>query len=154
MTKRDTKKPIFGALTDDECRDLLSRNHVGRLAFVRGNHVDIQPVGYVAEGSWLFMRSAEGTKLEALAHTPYVAFEVDEIRSAFDWRSVVAHGTIYMMAEGGPEIDHALFDRAVDALRSFQPSALREDDPTPFRRNVYGLHVDSLTGRKAEAPRS
>ena len=150
MTTRDAHKPMFSTLSDAECHSLLARNHTGRLAFMNANRVDIEPVSYVAEGSWLFMRSAGGSKLEALAHTPYVAFEVDEVHSAFDWRSVVARGTIYWMADDGRYVDEATVDRAVEALRSFQPHALRDEDPTPFRRTVYGLHIDLLTGRKSE----
>jgi len=150
MTRPDVNNPVFATLSADESRELLSRNHIGRLAFMHRNRVDVEPLGYVSAGAWLFMRSAGGSKLEALAHTPYVAFEVDEIRSVFDWRSVVVRGTIYMMAEGGPQVDRELFDRAIDALRSVQPEALRDDDPTPFRRTVYGIHIDSITGRKAE----
>jgi nitroimidazol reductase NimA-like FMN-containing flavoprotein (pyridoxamine 5'-phosphate oxidase superfamily) len=116
---------------------------------MNANRVDIEPVSYVAEGSWLFMRSAGGSKLDALAHTPYVAFEVDEVNSPLDWRSVVARGTIYWMADDGRYVDEATVDRAVEALRSFQPHALRDQDPTPFRRTVCGLHNDLLTGRKA-----
>jgi nitroimidazol reductase NimA-like FMN-containing flavoprotein (pyridoxamine 5'-phosphate oxidase superfamily) len=128
----------------------LSRNNLGRLAFLNANRVDIEPVSYVAADSWLFMRSAHGAKLDALAHTPYVAFEVDEVKSPFDWRSVVARGTIYLIADDGRHVDRETVDRAVRALRSFQPEALGDDDPTPFRRTVYGLHIDLLTGRKAE----
>jgi nitroimidazol reductase NimA-like FMN-containing flavoprotein (pyridoxamine 5'-phosphate oxidase superfamily) len=117
---------------------------------MNASRVDIEPVSYVATGSWLFMRSAEGTKLEALAHNPYVAFEVDEISSPFDWRSVVARGTIYLMADGERYVDQETVERAVQALRSFQPQALLDEDPTPFRRTVYGLHIDLLTGRMAE----
>jgi len=150
MTTREPHRPLFSSLSDAECHSLLERNHTGRLAFMNANRVDIEPVSYVAVGSWLFMRSAGGSKLEALAHTPYVAFEVDEVKSALDWRSVVARGTIYWMADDGQYVEEATVDRAVQALRSFQPHALRDDDPTPFRRTVYGLHIDVLTGRKAE----
>ena len=147
---RDLHKPMFTALSEAECHSLLARNHTGRLAFLNANRVDIEPVSYVAEGSWLFMRSAGGAKLDALAHTPYVAFEVDEVKSAFDWRSVVARGTIYWMADDGRYVDEAMLERAMDALRSFQPHALGDEDPTPFRRTIYGLHIDLLSGRKAE----
>ena len=150
MGPSNTHKPVFSALSDNEAWEVLARNHLGRLAFMNANRVDIEPVSYVASASWLFMRSAGGAKLDALAHTPYVAFEVDEVKSAFDWRSVVARGTIYLMSDEGRYVDHAILDRAVQALRSFQPEALREDDPTPFRRTVYGLHVDLITGRKAD----
>ena len=151
MTTRDAHRPMFSSLSDAECHALLARNHTGRLAFMNANRVDIEPVSYVAEGSWLFMRSAGGSKLDALAHTPYVAFEVDEVKSALDWRSVVARGTIYWMADDERYVDETTVERAVEALRSFQPQALRDEDPTPFRRTVYGLHIDLLTGRKAEA---
>jgi len=144
----NTNKPVFSTLTDDEAWAVLSRNHLGRLAFMNANRVDIEPVSYVAADAWLFMRSADGAKLEALAHSPYVAFEVDEVKSPFDWRSVVVRGTIYLMSDDERHVDQATVDRAVEALRSFQPRALRDEDPTPFRRTVYGLHVDLLTGRK------
>ena len=153
MPEVQSKTPTFSALTPDECWTVLSSNHVGRLAFVNEKLVDIEPVSYAAEDGWLFMRSAEGAKLEALAHTPYVAFEVDEIKGPFDWRSVVARGTIYLMADDGHYVDHATIDRAVSALRSFSPAALTVDDPTPFRRTVYGLHVDVLSGRSASSER-
>lgn len=151
MAPSNKQKPVFSSLTDDEARSVLARNHVGRLAFMNANRVDIEPVSFVASDSWLFMRSGGGAKLEALAHNPYVAFEVDEVKSAFDWRSVVARGTIYLMTDEGRYVDHTILNRAIEALRSFQPDALLEDDPTPFRRTVYGLHVDVLTGRKSEA---
>lgn len=144
------RQPVFTALTPDECQTVLARNHVGRLAFVTKNMVDIEPVHYAAADSWLFVRSAGGSKLEALAHNPFVAFEVDEIEGTFDWRSVVARGTIYVVSEIESRIGRAELDHAVTALRTFVPETLARDDPTPFRTTVYGVHVDQLTGRRAE----
>jgi uncharacterized protein len=149
MTQSSSNRPVFSKLNDDEAWAVLARNTLGRLAFMNDNRVDIEPVSYVAGDSWLFMRSAGGAKLDALAHTPYVAFEVDEVESAFEWRSVVVRGTIYLMSDDGRYVDHRILERAVEALRSVQPHAFDEDDPTPFRRTVYGLHVDTITGRQA-----
>jgi hypothetical protein len=134
----------------EECRAVLRRNHVGRLAFLNGTAVDIEPVHYVAADSWVFVRSANGTKLEAIAHNPYVAFEVDEVDGTFDWRSVVVRGTIYLMSKAGNRVDRDDFDKALAALRSFLPETLTRDDPTPFRRTIYGVHMDHVTGRIAE----
>ena len=145
------RKPVFAALSTDECWALLGRNHVGRLAFFNHGVVDIEPVHYVAAlGAWVFVRSAEGTKMEVFSGHPYVAFEVDEIDAMFDWRSVVAHGTVYLMSEHAVRVDRIAFERALRALRSFIPATLAQDDPTPFRRRVYGIHVDRVTGRVAE----
>lgn len=153
MPSRKARKPVFAALTADECGEVLGRNHVGRLAFLSEGIVDIEPVHYIAADSWIFVRSAEGAKLEAFAHNPYVAFEVDEVHGTFDWRSVVAHGTIYLMSERGDRADRSDFELALDALRSFIPETLTDDDPTPFRNTIYGLHVDKLAGRCAEQRR-
>ena len=153
MPTRKARKPVFSALSDDECRAVLDRNHVGRLAFLNHGVVDIEPVHYIAADSWIFVRSADGAKLHAFAHNPYVAFEVDEIDATFDWRSVVAHGTIYVMSEHGDSAEREDFELALDALRSFIPETLTEGDPTPFRNTIYGLHMDRVAGRMAEQRR-
>lgn len=130
---------------------MLARNHVGRLAFRVGERVTIQPLGYVARDNWLFLRSAYGAKLEAISRDPFVAFEVDEIDGPFDWRSVVVHGTIYMLSlEGGP-IEQREAQRALEALRSAMPDAFSESDPVPDREILYGLNVHELSGRMAQS---
>jgi len=146
-----TKAPAFSVLTPADCARFLARNHVGRLAFRNAETVDIEPLGYVADRGWLFMRSAYGVKLEAIAHSPYVAFEVDEIEGPFDWQSVVVHGTIYLLpADGGP-IEQRQFRRALKALQSAMPGVLTPTDPVPERQIVYGLHIDRLDGRMAQS---
>src|SRR5213075_1776641 len=116
-------------------------NHVGRLAFVRDHQVDIEPLGYVSLGDWIFLRSAYGAKLEALEHNPYVAFEVDEVSGPFDWLSVVARGTAYLLPKDGAPLERRDFERAVTKMRELVPETLRAGDPTPERQIVYGVHV-------------
>jgi nitroimidazol reductase NimA-like FMN-containing flavoprotein (pyridoxamine 5'-phosphate oxidase superfamily) len=146
----DVRLPVFHELSDAECRALMARHHFGRLAFHSGARVDIQPVGYVLEGDWLFMRSAFGAKFAALEHNPYVAFEVDEVRGPFDWSSVVAHGTIYELPSTGTQADRSTFANAVAALRGVMPEAFTAGDPVPERTIVYGLRVDRMSGRMAD----
>ena len=150
MPTHNTKRPAFSAMSEPECEDLLQRNHVGRLCFINDGQPDIEPVHYVRGDGWIFLRSAMGTKIEAFAHRPYVAFEIDEINDTFDWRSVVARGTIYVLTLDGGHVEKRALERAVEALRSFVPETLTDEDPTPTRQIVYGIHVDRLTGRMAE----
>jgi nitroimidazol reductase NimA-like FMN-containing flavoprotein (pyridoxamine 5'-phosphate oxidase superfamily) len=142
-------QPRFGVLTTDECWKLLRENRVARLAFLHEGTVNVEPVTYAAGDSWLFMRSAEGTKLTALAHHPYAAAEVDQVDDAFNWRSVVVRGTIYVMSEIGSRVDRHQFQRALEALRTVSPAALTTDDRTPLRTTIYGIHVDEISGRVA-----
>lgn len=141
--------PRFLTLPPDECQKILERNHVGRLAFLRDNAVDIQPIGYVADDRWLFMRSAPGEKLLAVQRNPFVAFEVDEVEGPFDWASVVVRGTIYLLDETGDAVHREQFARALRAIREFMPRALTPEDPVPARQVIYGLHVNQMTGRTA-----
>lgn len=135
---------VFKKLSAAASRAFLRASSVGRLAFLNRGRVDIQPVHYATRGDWLFLRSAEGSKLTALAHNPYVAFEIDDVRDTSNWKSVVARGTMYLL-------DAVERQRAVRALRETMPETLTPDDPTPERDVVYGIHVDEVSGRMAES---
>ena len=143
--------PEFLKLGLAESKRLLERNHVGRIAYLNGALVDIEPVGYVARAGWIFARSAHGSKLAAFGHSPYVAFEVDEVRGPFDWRSVVVHGTVYMLEKDGGPIEAREYDRALASLRTLMPSAMTADDPVPERAFLYGIHVVRIDGRMARS---
>jgi nitroimidazol reductase NimA-like FMN-containing flavoprotein (pyridoxamine 5'-phosphate oxidase superfamily) len=147
---RTAKGPTYAELTKAEARALLRRNNVGRLCFINGNAVDVEPVHYVHRDSWIFVRSAFGTKMLALAHNPFVAFEFDEVQGLFDWRSVVVKGTVYRLDREGTPIEQREYRRAVRALRTLVPQAFGPDDPTPALAIVYGIHASETIGRKAE----
>ena len=85
-----------------------------------------------------------------LAHHPWVAFEIDEVRGMFEWRSVVVKGTVYF-PEQAHQHDEA-WRAAVEALRRFLPDTLTPDDPTPGRNIVFRIHIDEMHGRPAEPP--
>lgn len=146
-----TRAPEFFLLSPQECTEVLTRNHVGRLAFRDGNQVSLQPIGYVARDEWIFLRSAYGSKLEAITSDPFVAFEVDEIEGPFDWRSVVVHGTIYLLPTDGTQSGQRTAQRAIEAIRSAMPGAFTGKDPVPERQILYGLHVQEMTGRMAQS---
>ena len=91
------RPPVFKKLSATASRAFLRTSSVGRLGFLNRGRVDIQPVHYATRADWLFLRSAEGSKLTALAHNPYVAFEVDDVRDPLNWKSVVVRGTMYLL---------------------------------------------------------
>ena len=141
--------PMFRDLDATASTELLERNHVGRIAYSFHDRVDIEPISYVFADGAVYMRTAPGSKLATLAHAPWVAFEVDEVKGPFDWRSVVAHGTVYVLHETGSPADRDTYRRAVNRLRELTPAALRDDDPVPERRVLLKLHLDTISGREA-----
>ena len=146
-----TKTPKFSKMSARASRALLRRHGAGRLAFAFKTYVDIEPIGYVLDGPWLYGRTSRGTKLVQLKRQPWVAFEVDEIDGPFDWRSVVVHGTVYFLNPGGEE--HEDFPHALKLFRSRDPRILRSDDPVPERTIFFRIHIDEISGRSATTKR-
>lgn len=147
----NTPRPTFDELDASETRRLLTRNHVGRIAYSFHGRVDIEPIGYVHADGVIYMRTSPGSKLATLHRAPWVAFEVDEVDGLLDWRSVVAHGTVYVLENAGTLSARASYQSAVDRLRTLDPHAFEPEDLTPDRTVVMQLHIDSMTGRQARS---
>jgi nitroimidazol reductase NimA-like FMN-containing flavoprotein (pyridoxamine 5'-phosphate oxidase superfamily) len=141
------RAPRISKLGVAACKAILARNHVGRLAYVFHDAVDIVPLHYVYEDEWLYGRTSPGHKLRMLHHHRWVAFEVDEVDDWFEWRSVVVRGGLYQLDEGLALPD--VREHALEVLRRVMPTALTEDDPVPSRTMLFRIHVDSMTGRRA-----
>lgn len=143
-------QPGFRALDREECEAILARNHVGRLAWARDSHVDIQPLHYVYDAGWIYGRTSHGAKLEATGTTWWpVAFEVDEVEGLFRWRSVVVHGGFYTLDQAGAEWERGEWRRGIELLRRLIPQTFADDDPVAFRTVVFRMAVQEMTGREA-----
>jgi len=137
--------PVFRTLSESECRTLLARLRIGRIAYSFRDRVDIEPVHYACDGDWLFGRTSIGSKLVSLAHRPWCAFEVDEVHDMFDWSSVVVKGSFHLLDPelGSPDT----YRRALELLSALIPETFSADDPVPHRTSLFGVSVQELTGR-------
>ena len=136
--------PIVRAMTGSESQALLEANSVGRIAFSLHDRVDIEPVHFVYDVPWIFGRTSDGAKLLTLAHNQWCALETDEVRSLFDWSSVVVKGPFSPRHSPFAAWD---YERALTALRRLMPLAMTDDDPTPWRNIVFGIHATEISGR-------
>ena len=136
-------------LSDDECWALLTGAVIGRLAYAVGDEVEIYPVNFLVRDRTVFFRTAPGSKLEAIGSRPKVAFEVDEVHGVFDWKSVVVHGTVYRMARDGSPPEVKLWAKGMALLKRIVAETGTPDDPVPFRTVVFGIHVDTISGRSS-----
>jgi nitroimidazol reductase NimA-like FMN-containing flavoprotein (pyridoxamine 5'-phosphate oxidase superfamily) len=140
---------IFRELARDEIEAILERNNVGRLAFSVHDRVDIQPIHYVYERGWLYGRTSEGEKITTLTHNQWVAFEVDEIKDIFDWRSVVLHGSFWILHPRGSTRAEELWAKAARLVGKIVPGALTEHDPVGFRQTLFRIAISDVRGREA-----
>lgn len=139
----------FDEMDRSGAESVLARNHVGRLAYCSGTKVGVRPLHYVFRDGWIYGRTTEGEKVDALRNNWWVGFEVDEVEGAFDWRSVIVHGGFYALSRTGAGTERQRYDRAVDTLRSAMPDAFTEADPVPERTLVFGIAVQEISGRMA-----
>lgn len=142
-------RPRFGTLDQAGCEALLARHTVGRLAYLFRGQVHLVPIHYALRDGWLYGRTGPGSKLTALRHHPWIAFEVDEVDDTYDWRSVVVRGALYLIERDGAHAERARWQRALQALRRVTPDALTPDDPTPERGTLFRVHLGEVTGRWA-----
>ncbi|MGB7213087.1 MAG: pyridoxamine 5'-phosphate oxidase family protein [Gemmatimonadales bacterium] len=142
-----TNRPRFSDLAPADAEALLARHHVGRLAFTHRGHVDVEPIHYVRHGEWVYCRTAPGTKLTALGQRPWVALEVDEIEGPFDWKSVVAQGTVYLVGNGPDQ--RTIHAEVLAAIRAVHAEALTPNDPVPERSVLLRIHIRNVIGRQA-----
>jgi uncharacterized protein len=139
----------YRSLDRHEMEALLTRNHVGRIAYSFHDDVNIEPLHYVYADGVLHARTSPGHKLRTLEHHRWVAFEVDEVDDLFDWRSVVVHGAVYPVEPGLTPTGQLAYERTVARLHELVPAMFAHDDPAPHRTALFRIHVDRMTGRAA-----
>ncbi|BDV31514.1 pyridoxamine 5'-phosphate oxidase family protein [Microbacterium terricola] len=122
-------------LTDDECRERLRGQELGRLVTHVGDVLDIFPVNYTMDGDSILFRTAEGSKLFELSINDEVLFEVDDHSETEAW-SVVVRGSAHRL-DTTEEVERA------DGL------LLRPWIPT-LKYNYVRIAPSSLSGRAFE----
>ncbi|MDR0786504.1 MAG: pyridoxamine 5'-phosphate oxidase family protein [Gemmatimonadota bacterium] len=140
----------FRELNSHEINAVLSRNHIGRIAFSQGNRTEIIPVNYVFTPEWIYGRTTPGGLIEQIGETWWpVAFEVDEVRDLFNWESVVIHGGLYVVPENGSNWQREAWREGLDLLRQLVPETFEEGDPVPGRQTIFRIAIQETVGKAA-----
>ncbi|MEI8059614.1 MAG: pyridoxamine 5'-phosphate oxidase family protein [Ferruginibacter sp.] len=83
---------MIGKLTNEQIDDVLRDNILGCIGCSDGNKTYIVPVSYAFDGNCILAHSVEGMKIEMMRNNPDVCFEVGEIKSFSNWKSVITWG--------------------------------------------------------------
>ena len=83
---------IIRELSSQASVDLLKRVHLGRLACAKANQPYVFPIGFAYHRDSLYCATTIGQKIEWMRENPLVAIEVDEIKNAQQWESVIVSG--------------------------------------------------------------
>ena len=85
---------MFGELTSEAIEALLHEELVARIAYIDRRGLPwIVPIAYAYDGQAFYGYSLVGAKIDNMDANPSVCFEVDRVKNAADWCSVVVRGT-------------------------------------------------------------
>lgn len=144
-----TRSPRIRALSTIQSTFILARNHVGQLSFIASGKPELLPLHFVYASRRIVTRTSFGPRCRAWLEQPNVVLGVVETDGLLDWRSVVVHGTVRILAANGSRADRSDYWRAVDIVRTLIPEALTERDPTPERRVLLEILPTEISGREA-----
>jgi len=83
---------MIGKLTHEQIEKVLTENILGRIGCNDGKKVYVVPINYVYDGKFIIGHSMEGMKINMMRNNPGVCFEVDEMKSLTNWKSVITWG--------------------------------------------------------------
>ncbi|HET7421685.1 MAG TPA: pyridoxamine 5'-phosphate oxidase family protein [Candidatus Dormibacteraeota bacterium] len=127
-------------LSEEECRNLLARRNLGRVALTVDDQPEVFPVNYIADESTIVFRTAEGTKLRQAAKRR-VAFEID------DWDPRAGVGWSVMVKGVAQDVTDAL-DRFGAALHALPVVPLAPGS----REHWMAIYPSEVTGRRFRVP--
>ena len=146
---------MIGALTKEQCQQVLRSGLIGRLGCSDRKRVYIVPITYVFDDKFIIAHSREGMKVQMMRKNPFVCFEVDSIENMTNWRSVVVQGT-FQELDSAAERQTAfrtLEERLMPYLLSetMKPQGLSSRNPDKLEKQkkpvVYRIEIEEMTGR-------
>lgn len=136
---------MINKLMEDEARDLLTEERLGRLGCISDGEPYVVPVNYIYDGECAIVHSLPGRKVIAMRLNPRVCLQVDRIENDFGWKSVMAFGS-YEEVNNAAERSRAL-DQLLKRFPQLTPveTLIAEDAmaPSPI---VFRIRIDRLTG--------
>jgi hypothetical protein len=98
------------AMSQQECRELLTRVSIGRLGCSLDDQPYVVPVGFSYEPDYIYIFSTLGKKIKWMRQNPKVCLEADEIGNRSNWLSVIVTGTYLELREPQytAQLEHAL----------------------------------------------
>lgn len=90
---------MFGDLQPNQIEDVLKNQFVGRIGCSLQGETYIVPISYAYDGNFIYCLAKEGKKTGIMRKNPKVCFQVDEMKTMANWRSVIVQGEFEELRE-------------------------------------------------------
>jgi uncharacterized protein len=148
---------IIHELTGPECREVLGRVSLGRLACCRGEQPYVVPVFlyFDGEGDCLYGFAAVGQKIDWMRSNPKVCVEMDDVADQTHWTTVLVFGRFEEIGDSGP--DDIARNRAFHLFHQRPDWWLpgigkREGGREHHAAVIYRIQIERVSGRRASRP--
>lgn len=134
-------------MSREEIARLLGRGWYGHLGCARDGHPYVVPMSYAYDGGNLYFFTTEGTKTEFISANHEVCFQIEEVESADQWRSVMLTGRAELLTDAA-DIERAMF-LVSERNPSLSPALSRTRIGSWTRLNriaLYRLRPDAAYG--------
>ncbi|WP_343670867.1 pyridoxamine 5'-phosphate oxidase family protein [Chitinophaga sp.] len=148
---------MIGKLSDQQMQTILQQNMMGRIGCSSHSKIFVVPVCYAYNGKAIIAHSAEGMKINMMRNNPQVCFEVDEVTSLTNWRSVIIWGQYQEILDERERFYSVKFLMSrllqyTEAEKVHHAQAIVADEDTGhFNSNirpvVYRITIEEMTGR-------
>lgn len=148
---------MLGKLNYDEIDQVLAHNVTGRIGCTDGEKVYIVPVNYAFNNTYVIAHSQEGMKIEMMRKHPHVCFQVDEIISLTNWRSVIVWGDYeevtdlkekyYAMKFLVNRLSQLRASETAGVAQMHQEMAMQHTSTNIIRPVLYRIRIHEKTGR-------
>jgi uncharacterized protein len=144
---------LIHELTVEECAEILTRTHLGRLGCAHDGQPYIVPISFSfdAERQSFYCFSLAGQKIDWMRENPKVCLEVEEVVDKNRWTSVLAFGRY---EEIGTSPDDADARRRAQQLLEqraewWLPGAANAGAHAHHEMVLYRIAIARFTGRRA-----
>lgn len=138
------------AISQQECRELLKRVSIGRLACSLDDQPYIVPVAFSYQADCIYIFSTLGKKIKWMRQNPKVCLQADEIRNRSNWASVIVNGTYLELRrpQYTAEREHALEQLAQYSEWWRNPLAERHEQTSDLSIEpvYFRIDIESISG--------
>lgn len=146
---------MLGELDQTQIAHLLNEQVTGRIACHADGKTYIVPVNYGFGGTFIYGQSAVGQKIRMMRQNPVVCFEVDQIQTIFNWKSVIIQGRFEEVKEMAEKerLAQGLIHRLMPLSRNpgdhpaHGITEKESDVGDKIQLIIYKIHIEQCSGR-------
>ncbi len=148
--RRKRNNIVFHRLSLSEAKALLSAGRTGHLGCITERGPYVVPVNYILDGDHIYIHSAMGSKIRALRQNPLACLQVEEVTSAYQWRSAIAFGS-YEEVQAEDERAQVL-EKILLCFPHLTPVESNLDSQKPEATILFRIRITEITGVEERLP--